>query len=267
MARPLRFDYPGAKHHVYNRAPNKQPIFLDRFDEQTLLDLASELEERFGVVVLGFCLMRTHFHFIVVSTEGRLSQAMHWLTNAYVKRFNRRHGRRGSLFEGRYGNVVVQDGVYSLELFRYVHNNPVEAGMVVRAEDHLLSSYRSYLGLAPTPEWLDTSYYLGQFDSLDAIRDFTRARTKHPKIVAAIERGGEILGTKEFQEDVVRRAKHAALTSSRLAERHDDPPSIEDVVAGTMACMPGSREEILQRGFGATAPCRAVAIYLSRTLC
>ncbi len=157
MARPLRIDYPGAWHHVFNRGQRREPIFADNDDRRSFIDLVSHLPDRMNVQVAAYCLMDNHYHLVLHTPDGRLADALRHVDGVYTQRFNRRWGHDGALFRGRYGSRLVQEGSYLWQLMRYVHRNPVEAGMTRAASDYPWSSARAFLGFDRRPAWLTTA--------------------------------------------------------------------------------------------------------------
>ena len=119
--------------------------------------------DRFNWVVHTWCLMTNHYHLVVETPDGNLSAGMRQLNGVYTLRFNRRYGRVGHLFQGRYKAILVDKSAYLLELSRYVVLNPVRARMVEHPGDWLWSSYRFTLGEVPSPDWLATDAMLLQF--------------------------------------------------------------------------------------------------------
>lgn len=99
--------------------------------------------------------MDNHFHLLLQTPEANLSAGMHDLNSGYATWFNRRHRRVGSLFQGRFKAILVEDESYLWTLSRYIHLNPVRAKMVQRPEEHPWSSYRFYLRSRGAPDWLD----------------------------------------------------------------------------------------------------------------
>ena len=163
MARQPRVEYAGALHHVMSRGNDGIPIFRDDQDHQLFLDLLAQEIVRSGWILHEYCLMTNHYHLEIETPECTLSTGMHRFLGRYVQRFNKRHGRRGHLFQERFKNVLVEKESYGLELSRYIVLNPVRAGMVARPEDWRWSSYAARAGLARCPEWLTIDPLLSQF--------------------------------------------------------------------------------------------------------
>ncbi|HET9112610.1 MAG TPA: transposase [Burkholderiales bacterium] len=163
MARPLRLEFSGALYHVTARGDRQGDIFLSEKDRDDWLDLLGDICTRFNWVVHAFCQMTNHYHLLVETIDGNLSRGMQQLNGIYTQRVNRRHSLVGHLFQGRYKAILVQKESYLLELSRYVILNPIRARMVESLEEWQWSSYRSIMGLAPVPSWLDTDWLLSRF--------------------------------------------------------------------------------------------------------
>ncbi len=154
MPRPLRLEAEGAIYHVIARGNERKLIFRDDDDRREYLDRLIRCRERFGLGVLAYCLMGNHLHLAVERGATKLSRVMLALQSAYTQWFNRRHDRVGHLFQGRYKAFVIEKDRYLLALVRYIHRNPVEAGLARRPQDYPWSSDR-YYRRGQAPEWLD----------------------------------------------------------------------------------------------------------------
>src|SRR6266705_1694555 len=152
MSRSLRLEFPGALFHVTQRGNNQHDIFVDDQDRIFFLELLGKCVNRYGWIITAYVLMSNHFHFVVQLTCNSLSRGMQWLSTRYVQKFNRRHGRKGHLFQGPFDGPLVEKETYGLNVLRYDVLNPVRAGMVARPEDYIWSSHRAVLGMAPAPE-------------------------------------------------------------------------------------------------------------------
>ena len=163
MARPLRIEYAGALYHVTSRGDRREVIYHDDEDRLTWLDVFAQVCTRFNWRCHGWCLMSNHYHILMETAEGNLSQGMRQLNGVYTQRSNRRHGWVGHVFQGRYKANLVQKDAYLLELSRYVVLNPDRAGMVKDLQEWPWSSYGSMIGESPAPDWLEIDWILAYF--------------------------------------------------------------------------------------------------------
>ena len=147
MARLPRLTLPGYPHHLIQRGNNRQPIFADRADHELLLALIEEHAHRLRVAVHSYVLMTNHFHVLATpETQDGIPQLMQAVGRQYVRRFNLRHRRSGTLWEGRYRSALIQAERYLLACMVYIDLNPVRAGMVADPADYPWSSYLHYVG-------------------------------------------------------------------------------------------------------------------------
>jgi len=165
MARPLRIEFAGALYHVTSRGDRREAIYEDHEDRDTFLRTLAEVVERFNWICYAYCLMTDHYHLVVETPNANLSRGMRQLNGVFTQASNRRHGRMGHLFQGRFKGILIDKDSYLLELTRYVVLNPVRAGMVEQPGDWPWSSYRAMAGEAPVPKWLATEALLAQFAS------------------------------------------------------------------------------------------------------
>ncbi len=148
MARQARLIVPGGLHHVLQRGNNREVVFHDDEDRLQYLTALREATRLHGVRVHAYALMDNHVHLLVTpQTEGSLARAMQTLGRRYVARFNRRHDRTGTLWEGRFRTMLAEDRPYFEMLLRYVELQPVRAGLCQVAADYLWSSAAHHLGL------------------------------------------------------------------------------------------------------------------------
>jgi putative transposase len=161
MARLPRFDLPGIPQHVMQRGNNRLSCFLDDDDRQQYLQCLLRALNRFRCGLHAYVLMDNHVHLLITPGEaGALSRLMHTFARNYAGWFNDRHGRTGTLWEGRYKACLVDSGCYFLSCSRYIELNPVRAWMVGRPGDYAWSSWRGHVGeqvdplLTPHPEYL-----------------------------------------------------------------------------------------------------------------
>jgi putative transposase len=149
MARQPRLTVPGYPHHVIQRGNNRQLIVRDDADRLRLLALLAEQALRCKVALHAYVLMDNHLHLLATpETSDGLPQLMQAVGRSYVRYFNNRHGRSGTLWEGRYRSTLIETDRYLLACMVYIDLNPVRAGMVAEPADYPWSSHRHFVGLA-----------------------------------------------------------------------------------------------------------------------
>jgi len=130
MPRQKRLNVPGSVFHVMARGIERRVIFRDKADYQEFLFRLAQALEKSGSLCYAWVLMPNHFHLLVRSSDRPLSDLMRRLMTSYAGYFNRRHRWSGHLFQNRYKSILCQEDIYFLELVRYLHLNPVRAGLV-----------------------------------------------------------------------------------------------------------------------------------------
>lgn len=182
----MRIEFPGAIYHVTSRGDRREPIFDDDTDRIAFVDVIAQALERFDACTLAFCLMDNHYHLVLHTRRANLSELMRQINGVYTQAYNRRHGKVGHLFQGRFKGILVDRDAYLLEVCRYVDLNPVRAGMVADPAQWPWSSYRAHVGQADAPAWLDMAalhgYLLGREASSD--RDRVLAAKRYATLVA-----------------------------------------------------------------------------------
>jgi REP element-mobilizing transposase RayT len=177
MPRGPRLDAPGVLHHVIARGIERCKIFLSDGDRADFLARLGDLTLETESAVYAWCLIPNHFHLLLRSGAAPLSTLMRRLLTAYAVRFNRRHRRSGHLFQNRFKSIVIEEEPYLLELIRYIHLNPVRAGLVPdidTLETYAWTGHAALLGRVCLP-WQDTGFVLAQFaQTLQAARQSYR---------------------------------------------------------------------------------------------
>jgi REP element-mobilizing transposase RayT len=272
MARPLRLEYADAVHHVMSRGIEGRRICADDTDRNIWLEILGRAAGRFGWKVYAFSLLDNHYHLFLGTPEAGLAPGMRQLNGDYAGYFNRRHGRRGPLMQGRYKSVLVEDEGHWLELSRYVHLNPVRAGLAKRPEDWKWSSYRGYHRPALRQEWLDCKAVLSEYG-----RDERKARRAYRKFMEEglgrrldnpVSRAahGLVLGSDEFVKKVrgmvSGRGAHAEVPGLGRLRRGGDLEAMVARVARKLKAdrsewCPGRRDNDLARARCAYAVRRA----------
>ena len=163
MSRPLRLELAGGLYHITSRGDRREEIYVDDTDRNKWLELFGQVCKRYNWKCHAYCLMSNHYHIVVETIEGNLSQGMRQLNGVYTQYFNQKHQRVGHVFQGRYKGILVDKDSYLLELSRYVVLNPVRAHMVRDVKDWPWSSYHSMTGQQSAPDWLEADWILSQF--------------------------------------------------------------------------------------------------------
>jgi REP element-mobilizing transposase RayT len=226
MARKPRIHYPGALYHGILRGNAGDPVFFDDADRCRFYLLLQEGTERFGYRVHAFCCMTNHVHIALQVGEIPLSRIMQNLSLRYTAWINRRRSRTGHVFQGRYKALLIDGESYLMELVRYIHLNPVRAGIVGHPVEFPWSGHRHYLGEEVLP-WLTSDWTLNLFSP-----DLTKARKAYATFVNdGMDEGrrsefhsgfrdGRILGDDRFTEDVLH----------KVNEEERRPPSINAIL-------------------------------------
>ncbi len=274
MTRPLRIEYENAYYHVMNRGQGRKRLFHDESYFHAFLDTLSEADERFGLQIHAYCLMSNHYHLLVKTPRGNLQRAMRHIGSIYTQRYNRKKKTDGQLFRGRYKAILVDCDAYLLQLSKYIHRNPVEAGIVDVLEDYIWSSYPAYIGTGQPASWLHREDVYGQLNSRgkypSRYRCYVEESDTGEKIVSfyRFKRQPVILGTEGF----IKRTK------KKIASLSDEAPRIErrcvslhiqTIVEGISAYYGISSSDIyeVKKGRGLKNRPRKIAMYLGQRLC
>lgn len=194
MPRSPRNDFAGAWHHVMNRGANRSHVFSNSLDAESLLHCLVEASSRYEVEVHAYCLMSNHFHLLVHSGAGRLSEFVRFSIGRFSRTKNKRDGRDGPLFRSRFTSKLIEGDAHLLECSRYIHLNPVRAGLVDEPEEWPWSSARAYLGLDTAPEWLITQEMLAMFGRLNSARQYRDFLNDGKAMGAGVRPGGSDTG-------------------------------------------------------------------------
>lgn len=163
MARKYRFEFEGSVHHVYVRGNERKPIFRSDEDRRFFLGLLDTAVEKFRWSCLSYVLMPNHFHLTIKNHARKLSKGMHWLNFMYAQHFNDKYERVGHLFQGRFGDTLVQNGRHSDIVCRYIALNPVRKKYVADPADWTWGSHAALIGKVPPRSCLDLEEALHGF--------------------------------------------------------------------------------------------------------
>jgi REP element-mobilizing transposase RayT len=223
MPRPLRLELAGGFYHVTSRGDGREDIYLSDADRLLWLDVMGEVCTRFHWVCHSWCQMTNHYHLLIETPEANLAQGMRQLNGVYTQRFNRRHGRVGHVFQGRYKAILVERDRYLLELARYVVLNPLRAGMVERLDDWPWSSYLATCGQTAAHDWLSTAWLLAQFGqsrdvAIGKYVEFVQTGVQQPSVWTQLQ-GQIYLGSEPFVQEMQVRTGAMELDEVPRAQR------------------------------------------------
>jgi len=257
MPRQPRLDAPGTLHHVIGRGIEKTKIFRKEEDRADFLERLSALCHEEALHVYAWALMSNHFHLLVRTGTQSLSGNMRKILTGYVVNFNRRHKRYGHLFQNRYKSIICEDDPYLLELTRYIHLNPLRAGVVKSIEALNKYPWTGHSALIGNVErnWQDVKTILSYFGNTlrkaragyeSFIRD-DKSQSRRPELlggglirssggwtqVVSSRRKGiksvydeRILGSSDFVSKLLRQAEEKEKETLRLSSKILDLASL-----------------------------------------
>ena len=242
MARPLRIQYSGAFYHITSRGNERKDVFKSIKDRERFLSYLESAAKRYGARIHVYCLMSNHYHLLLETPDGNLSQIMRHINGAYTTYFNTKRKRSGHLFQGRYNAILVDGDEYAAQLSRYIHLNPVRAGIVEEPGEYPWSSFQYYAGNKKSPGWLTMDFVLEFFGGNNA-----NAKTAYRKFVMALNNreyesplkevvASTILGSREFVMDIQKKLlgnakKDRNVPAVRELASGKDVKEIKDAVA------------------------------------
>ncbi|MGH2397239.1 MAG: transposase [bacterium] len=260
MARPLRVEFPGAHYHIMNRGLERRRTFDGEADHQRFLALLEDIHQRWQVEIFAYCCMTNHYHLVLRTPRGNLSRVMRHVAGLFTQHFNRAHKRDGPLFRGRFKAILVDTDLYLLRVIRYVHRNPVEAGLVKHPTAYPWSSYRLYHE-RQSPSWLARDEILAYFPSLQAFDEFSNESDPDLESFYRRQRYSPFLGDERFLARALKRA-HLARAHPR-AQRAPQFPTIEVVVHAVSSIARGTASDIRISRPGRQNILRDLAIYVA----
>ena len=158
MPRTARKTATSGIYHIMLRGINRQDIFTDDTDRQRFLQLLDDLQHDYDekgneiarpCILYAYCLMSNHVHLLYRQGTEEIDQSMKRLEVSYAQYFNKKYGRTGHFFQDRFKSEPCEDFEYFITLLRYIHQNPIKAGITKNAEDYQWSSWREYIATAP----------------------------------------------------------------------------------------------------------------------
>jgi REP element-mobilizing transposase RayT len=174
MGTARRIVFPGGIYHVNTHSLDDLPVLGDDVLRELFLVELAKAVAKFELICDAFCLMTNHYHLLLRTPQGLLSEAMQQLNANFARIFDRRVGRHGPVWEARFHDDPIETDGHLLQSARYIVLNPVRAGICADPADYRWSSYRASAGLAPQPRFLTTSWLLAQLGGPAGYRSFVR---------------------------------------------------------------------------------------------
>ncbi len=173
MSRPPRILSETGLYHIIFRGLNRQNIFEEDKDYIKLLAILNDIKCEYKIQIYAYCLMTNHVHlFIKEKASGDIKTIMHKLLTRYVMSYNRKYQRSGSLIGNRYKSEPIEDETYYLTLIRYIHQNPVKAGIIDKLEKYIWSSYNDYIKMENKLTDIKFGLSLLSEDEEQAVKEF-----------------------------------------------------------------------------------------------
>ncbi len=239
MGRALRIEYPGAFYHITSRGNQSQPIYYIDADRRHFLNILYEAIDKYSVRIHSYVCMTTHYHILLETPLGNLSRCMHFVNVSYTNYFNTRHDRIGHVLHGRYDARLIQKDRYLANVSRYIHLNPVRAGMVKSPQEFPWSSYKDFIGrrdsLVYTSEVLNM-FSRNKVKAIKLYRQFVEDVKEGADINPFTEmKAGTILGDDAFVEEVLSSFEERSISKEIPAYRqllaNPEPDGIIEIVA------------------------------------
>ncbi|MBF0252525.1 MAG: transposase [Candidatus Omnitrophica bacterium] len=198
MSRPYRIELENGIYHVCSRGNRRGEIFEGDKDKSRMLDFLVKGKAKFKYYILGYVLMRNHYHFLIQTLKANISQVMHYVNSSYACYYNYVNKKQGHLFQGRYKGILVEQDIYLKKLTAYIHNNPVRAKMVLGAGDYRWSSYNGYM--KKNGDGIIDKEIINQYVGMDAkgYQEFVIAELNGDKDIMKKIYAGCMLGSPRF---------------------------------------------------------------------
>jgi REP element-mobilizing transposase RayT len=254
-----------------NRGRRGEKIFASSDDFLTFTKLLKEGAEQWQVNIGAYCLLSNHYHLLIQTPLGNLSRFMRHLNGVYTQRYNRIHDCDGQLFRGRYKAILVEEDSYLLELVRYIHRNPLNAGTVGSLDQYAWSSHLDYLTDDKQPSWLHKDFVLAMLamdeeKRLAAYEQFIRQEDSD-EITGIFDRKKlpSILGTDSFIDQIKNRF-FADKQHDQVPDWEQLAPTVDKIIEVVCQHYGIENSQLMQTARGLSNEPRNVAIYLFRDL-
>jgi len=215
--------------------------------------------------------MPKHYHLLVHTPEGNISRAMRHVNGVYTQRFNRHHRLDGQLFRGRYKSILVNGDSYLLQLVRYIHRNPLKAGIVEDMSAYPWSSHKAYLSVAKKWGWLYKGFILdlltdNKKSQISLYRRFVAVDDDNElEDVMARKKWPSLIGPQEFI-DWVKATYQDMQGSDEMPQMRDLYPDTDRILSTVCAYYDVTYKDLFTSKRGTFNEPRSVAVYLLRRL-
>jgi putative transposase len=173
MPRGTREKSESGIYHVMLRGIDKMDIFLSDSDYEKFLYYVREAMDKSDFVVYGYCLMTNHVHLLIKTETEEIGDIVRRIAVGYAQYHNLKNGRTGHLFQNRFRSETVDSDAYFLMALRYIHQNPIKAGMVENIEDYRWSSYTEYINIEKKNDMIiDPSFALSYFSDVESFMNY-----------------------------------------------------------------------------------------------
>lgn len=180
-------------YHITIRGIDKQNIFLDEDDKRKFISIIKETKEKYNYEIYAYCLMDNHVHLVIYDKEQKISKIMQSIEISYVFYFNMKYDRIGHLFQDRFFSKKVEDREYLKMVCRYIHQNPLKAGLG-KTEEYKWSSYKEYIG---NPKIINSKLLLSIFS--EDIEDAKQVFIKFHNLNINVDKETEIENMMEYE--------------------------------------------------------------------
>jgi len=249
MARRPRIEFEGAFYHVLTRGNQKQEIFLEEKDFSKYLQILIDYKKRYRFLLYAYVLMPNHVHLLVETKENPLSKILQGINQRYTMYFNRKYDTVGHLFQGRYKAILCDKDEYLLKLIKYIHYNPVRAGIVDSLDKYRWSSHRDFINTIPGGT-VDSQLILPMFS--EKLRHARKLYQKFMEDGSVISKKDlnrtvdqRILGDEDFAEQVMTKTGNN-LSPGRVSKKL----SLEEIADRVQRFGGINRKELMGKGKG-----------------
>jgi REP element-mobilizing transposase RayT len=252
-----------------NRGRRRETIFPKKEDYIAFIEILKETVSAWNIKIVAYCLMFNHYHLLVQTPEGNLSRCMRHINGVYTQRYNRRNRHDGQLFRGRYKSILLDSDNYLTALVRYIHHNPLRAGIVSRLDDYVWSSHKGYLSKSSQWNWLDKEIFfeLLTHDKSKRLKEYKDFMNKEdPEEIVNLfkkKHAPSILGTEQFI-NWVKEKYSAFLFKEEIPETKVLAPDKEKIMLAVCKEYKVKISQLYGINRGTVNEPRNIAIYLTR---